>query len=122
MYQTFLKQNWTNSVVQINGKTYQGNNVVMNNGTIIIDGITVEGDFNGSAPIQMSGDIHSLRTDGSATVDGNVQGNVNAGGSLKCGNIEGSANAGGSLKCGDIQGSAMAGGSLKCNKAGTVNV
>jgi len=102
-------------MVQINGKTYSGNNVVMNNGTIIIDGVQVDGDFSGSAPIQMSGDIESLSTDGSATVNGNVDGNVNAGGSVKCGNVSGSANAGGSVKCGDIKGSAMAGGSVKCS-------
>jgi len=51
-------------------------------------------------------------------VEGDVQGNAGAGGSLTCGDVGGDANAGGSLTCGDIGKNANAGGGLGCGDIG----
>lgn len=44
-----------------------------------------------------------------------VQGNVNAGGTVNCDEVQGSINAGGNVNCDDVQGSVRAGGNVTCD-------
>ena len=51
----------------------------------------------------------------SATVNGDVKGNVKAVGSVTCNNVEGSVDAGGSITCNNVNSNADAGGSMTIN-------
>lgn len=84
----------------------RGNNVIVNGSQVVSD---VDGD------VIIEGNIHDLSTNRSAKIRGDVTGDVDAGGSVKCGNIGGSCKASGSVKCSDIGGNASAGGSVKAS-------
>lgn len=53
---------------------------------------------------------------GNANVEGNINGSVDAGGSIDCKEIYGSVDAGGSIDCQEINGCADAGGSIDCQE------
>jgi transcriptional regulator with XRE-family HTH domain len=75
----------------------------------------------GSADIQ--GDINGNVNAGDCVNCGNVGGSANAGDSLNCGNIGGGVNAGDSINCGNISGAVSAGDSIRCgNISGGVSV
>jgi hypothetical protein len=99
--------------VTINGKTYQGKNIVVNNNVVTIDGkrVDAEPDDKQILHVKVEGDLHNLDTDGSASC-GNVTGYVDAGGSVNCGNVGRYVDAGGSVNCGSVGGNIDAGGSV----------
>ena len=86
----------------------------MRNGTICVNGTTITTIQNGTHHIEWKGDLASLTTDESVTC-GNVQGDVQCGGSLRCEDVGGSVNAGGSVRSGTVGGSVNAGGSVRVN-------
>ena len=98
--------------VTINGVTYEGNNVSMINNRIIIDGKEVGETERAQTQIVINGNIGNLETDKSVTVNGEITGNVTAGGSVNCDDIGGDVRAGGSVNCDDIGGDVRAGGSV----------
>lgn len=102
--------------IQINGKTYVGNNIQISNNKVIIDGVVQESGASGVVEVNVTGDIGSLKVTGSATVNGNVKGSVDAGGSVKCGNVSGDVDAGGSVNCGSVGGDVDAGGSIRMTR------
>lgn len=108
--------------VTINGKTYSGNSVVVTNDTVIIDGKVQRGEVSGVVQVVVSGDIGYLKSNASVTVNGNVSGNIDAGGSVQCLNIDGNVDAGGSVSCKNVGGGVDAGGSVSMsgNKCGVV--
>lgn len=55
------------------------------------------GDLKGTVNIKFEGELASLKCQGSATINGDIKGNVDVGGSLKCGNIDGDVDAGDSV-------------------------
>ncbi len=65
--------------------------------------------------ILLTGDLKSIKSDFSVSIDGNVLGDVAAGGSVTCDSIEGNATAGGSLSCDSVDGDVAAGGSVTCD-------
>ncbi|MBQ8826326.1 MAG: helix-turn-helix domain-containing protein [Oscillospiraceae bacterium] len=100
---------------------YRGNKLLRKdeydpNKAILIDVSTVCG-------CAKTGDIAlNVEIWGSAKIDGDVQGNVNAGGSVKCDGINGSVNSGGSINCCGIVGNVNSGGSVNCDGViGNVN-
>lgn len=103
------------NTIIINGTKIQttGNNITMINGSVFVDGKAIQTNLTGNVTIEFIGDLASLKTDGSATVNGNVKGDVDCGGSCNCGNISGSVDAGGSVTCGNVEGDVDAGGSIK---------
>ena len=77
--------------IQINGNSYNGNNIVVNNGRIIIDGKDVTPDQK-VIDIVVHGDINSLKVDScqKCNVNGDVHGDVSSmSGDIE---IQGSAN------------------------------
>lgn len=100
-------------MVTINGKSYSGKNVTINNGNILIDGKPVGNDV--STPdiyITIQGSIDSLQVDscnslkvkgdcgtvkssaGDITISGNVSGDVNTtSGDVRCGYVSGSVSS-----------------------------
>lgn len=102
--------------MRINGKTYTGNNIQITNDSIIIDGVLQESNVSGIVKVEVTGDIGSLKVSGSATVHGNVLGDVDAGGSVTCEDVSGDVDAGGSVRCGSVGGDVDAGGSIKMTR------
>lgn len=102
----------------INGKefTVSGSNISVINGKVFVDGKLIEEGLTDNVTISFVGDLASLSTNGSATIHGNVNGNVDVGGSVTCGNISGSLNSGGSVACLEVGGNINAGGSVKVSK------
>lgn len=77
-------------------------------------------------PIKLAMNNDSDRLDiriwGSAEIDGDVSGSVNAGDGIQCGNVGGSVNAGDGVVCGNAGGSVNAGDGVICgNVGGCVN-
>ena len=106
-----------NSLI-INGKKIPctGNNIVIRNNTVVVDGKIVKEHLNKSINIVVNGDVSHLDCDGSVEVHGN-SGDIDCGGSCTVsGNVNGNIDAGGSIVCGDVSGSIDAGGSVRCNK------
>lgn len=122
--------------ISINGVNYEveGNNITMKNNKLYVDGVlvnTIE-KLQGDVKIIFEGDLANLKTDGAATVNGNVKGYVDsggsanisgsvgsyvdAGGSVNCGSVNGKVDAGGSVTCGSVAGKVDAGGSIRMNK------
>jgi len=106
------------NTIIINGVKIQtkGSNISVNNDCIYVDGVSVKSGLSGNVQIEFIGDLASLRTDGSATVRGNVRGDVDSGGSCTCGDVSGSVDAGGSVTCGNVGGDVDAGGSIKMRR------
>lgn len=100
--------------ITINGKTYYGNNIIMTNGKIIIDGKPIEDGLSGVVELKVEGDLVSLHSDCSVTVNGDVKGNVSAGTSVNCKNVDGNVQAGSSVNCGNVGGNVKAGNSVTC--------
>jgi hypothetical protein len=102
------------SRITIGGRSFSGNSVVIRDNLIIIDGIVQEtGNLSGIVQVEVTGDLASLESEVSVTVNGSVHGSVLAGGSVHCGDVSGSVNAGGSIHCGKVSGNTVAGGSIK---------
>lgn len=104
-----------NNNIIINGVRIQANgkNIRVQNNSVYVDGKLVEEGLTGTVEIRFEGDLASLKTDGSAKINGNVEGYVDTGGSCKCGDVGGYVDAGGSVTCGKVDGDVHAGGSIK---------
>jgi len=109
------------NTIIINGKSIcvSGNNVSVVNGTIIVDGKVIEEGLSGIVEVKFEGDLAKLDVKhGSATINGNVQGSVDAGGNVVCGNVGNSVDAGGNVTCRDVKHSVDAGGNVTCGDVG----
>jgi len=102
-------------MIVINGKHYSGLSVSIINDSIFIDGKKVDSTKENILEIKVIGDLAKLTTDKSVTVNGNIKGDVEVGGSITCGDVDGNINVGGSITCDDINGSVNAGGSVSCD-------
>lgn len=102
------------SLIKINRLTLWGKSISISGRKVYVDGDLTGGEIKGDTlHIVVEGDVASLSCDGSATIRGDVKGNVRAGGSVNCGDIGGNADAGGSIKADSLKGNAKAGGSIK---------
>jgi hypothetical protein len=109
--------------ITINGVTIEtdGSSIhVTSNGNVSVGGVVVMGGLSGTINVQFEGDLASLTCQGSATVNGSVQRDVDAGGSITVGgNVGGDVDAGGSITvAGNVSGDADAGGSIRCGSMG----
>lgn len=104
------------AIIKVNGKTIRvnGSNISIRNDVVMADGKVVsDGEVSGVVEIQVEGDLVTLDTDCSATVNGEVHGNVSAGNSVHAGDVKGSVRAGNSVHCGSVGGDIHAGNSVK---------
>ncbi len=99
--------------ITIDGRTFAGNSVSIINGVVTVDGVQQDGTLTGEVRLKIEGTLDSLTTDASVDMTGRINGNVEAGGSVRCDDVGGSINAGGSIRCDDVGGSINAGGSVK---------
>jgi len=68
--------------------------------------------------LQVEGNIQGNAEAGGYISCGNVDGNTEAGGYVRCGNVGGGAEAGGYITCGNVDGNAQAGGYITCGDVG----
>lgn len=90
----------------------KGNNIVISNGDIIVNGNHVYKSDCETIKLEINGDPVNVQSDGSVNVTGSIKGNARVSGSLKCGDIGGNVNVSGSVHCGNISGSCSACGSV----------
>lgn len=60
----------------------------------------------------------NIRSDFAVSVEGDVEGNIEAGGSVTCDAVGGSIKAGGGVSCDDVKGDVNAGGVVTCDNVG----
>lgn len=104
--------------VIINGEVIKtkGSNISVVDDKVLVDGEIVKGGLKGTVDIRFKGDLASLYTNANATILGDVNGDVDAGGNVECGDVGGDVDTGGSVKCNDIKGDVDAGGSVKMKR------
>lgn len=110
--------NGVNTII-VNGTRIQtnGSNITVNGNSIYVDGTMVSTNLVGTVDVKFEGNLVTLKTDGSATIYGDIKGNADIGGSLNyCNDIGGSVDAGGSVRCGNVGGDIDAGGSVTIKK------
>ena len=104
--------------IRINGNEItfaDGANISICNGSVQING-SFAGNYDSNTPkIEVHGNVGELDCKGSATINGDVKGHVDAGGSVHCGNVGSYVDAGGSVHCGTVSGRINAGGSVTVN-------
>lgn len=109
--------------IKVNGESFQiqsggRNNIQIRNNRVWVDGKDVTGKDIGSAcKIEWEGPLASLIVEGDVAC-GDVQGDVDAGGSVQCKDVGGFVDAGGSINCGNVKGNVDAGGSIICGNVG----
>lgn len=83
--------------------------------------VTVEGEVQGS--VEAGGDVDCAGVGGDVKASGDVDcesvlGHVNAGGDVDCSGVEGNVQAGGDVNCGSVGGDVKAGGDVDCDDVG----
>lgn len=112
------------TTITINGKTvFDGEasgGVSIINGKLFIDDTEVSTDQQlNSVKVEIHGNTGPVSVkQGSVTVNGDVYGYVDSGGSASCNDIAGNVDCGGSVNARDVQGSIDCGGSVNCGKVG----
>jgi len=104
-----------NSKVVINEKTYTGDSIIANNNEVIVDGVRQNGIDDRKIEVQILCNVDKIISDESIYINGNVEGNVEAGTSVNCDDIKGNVEAGTSINCDNIYGDASAGTSINCD-------
>jgi hypothetical protein len=96
-------QIFSKNKITINGKTYDvsGNNIVVKNDTVYVDGVIVQSGLSGIVKIEFTGDLANLDCT-TAEIAGNVQGDVDCT-TIKCGDIGGDVDCT-TINCRDISG------------------
>lgn len=87
--------------IQINGQTFVGNNIVVKNGKVIIDGKEAVDTGSAEVKVEVTGNVDRLECN-TCTITGDVTGDVDAN-TVNCGNIEGDVDAN-TINCGNIGG------------------
>lgn len=102
------------NTIIINGVKIQtdGKSISIQGDKVFVDGKVVKDGLSGIVKVEFKGDLASLQSDSSVVVHGNVQGDVDAGGSIECGDVGGSVDAGGSVRSSKVGGNIDAGGSV----------
>lgn len=99
-----------------NGVEYKGRNISIFDNQVVVDGKVIDDNPSRIVEIKVDGDIGSLRTSATTIIAGNVNGDVDAGNSVKIrGNVTGDVDAGNSVQCHDVYGDIDAGNSVYCN-------
>lgn len=110
------------TVITVNGKRYEvegkNSSIIVKNNRVFVNGKELD-DFSESktktVEIKVEGDVGKLEVhDGNATINGNVEGDADAGGDMSCKEVKGKVMAGGDVKCGNVGGSVQVGGDVKC--------
>ena len=113
-------------IIQCRGRTWLRSDTYDPNVFIPLDATVLPPDLQWNAQIwgsaHIQGDVGGCVDAGNSINCGNVGGNVDAGNGVSCGNVGGYVNAGNGVSCGNIGGNADAGNSVSCgNISGSVD-
>lgn len=100
--------------VIIDGKRYEGNNLSIVNGVMLIDGKPANPEDEGNTVNIVLEGVTEVYSDQSVTVKGAVSGNVNAGHNVNASNVYGSVMAGSNVNCREVGGNVNAEGNVNC--------
>lgn len=116
MLKNFFKSTGSTNTIVINGKshTVSGNNIQIGNGTIMVNGVVIEGELSGIVEVKFEGDLANVTSSSSISVSGSILGNADAGSHISCNDVGGDADAGSHISCRDIRGKADAGSHISC--------
>lgn len=90
------------STININGKTFTGNNITVTNGKVIIDGKEATDHGSGAnITVEVHGDLQKLNCT-TAIIHGNVNGDVDAN-TVNCKDVTGDVDAN-TVNCGNVGG------------------
>lgn len=106
------------NTIIVNGMKIQtnGKNISINNDVIKVNGKVIMSDLSGQVDIRFEGDLANLECDGNVTVNGIVNGDINAGGNISCGAVGRDADAGGNIICGNVGRDIDAGGNISMKR------
>ena len=90
--------------ITINGKTIvsSGDTIIVRNGKVISDGVTIQDNLYGDVEITIDGDVKNIDTVGNVTVNGNVTGDIDTTGNV--------------IVSGDVNGDVDCMGNIRINK------
>jgi len=96
--------NKSRNTITINGESFEanGNNIVVKNNKVIVNGKTIKDGLKGIVKIEFTGDLASLDCE-TATIDGNVKGDVDGTTITVAGNVEGDVDCT-TIRCGNVRG------------------
>ena len=96
--------------VTIYGRTFSGRDVVIQNGKVVVDGKTQDGELVGDVSVVVHGDVEILENAGGSVTAQNI-GSINTGsGDVRCGNVSGAIRTGsGDVQCDNVSGSIRTG-------------
>ncbi len=99
-----------NGRVVIDGKEFQGSNVIIQNGKVVVDGKTQDCELVGDVNVVVHGDVQTLENHTGNVTAQNV-GEVSTGsGDVRCGSVSGSIRTGsGDIFCGKVSGNIRTG-------------
>lgn len=104
--------------IKVNGMELEvpdGANVSINNGVVTINGSTVHNVGGANIVISSQGAKFTLKCDKDVTVDGDVNGGIEAKGNVTCRNVTGGVESEGDVKCGNVTGGIEAKGNVACS-------
>ncbi|ALA13070.1 hypothetical protein TSARBOMBA_231 [Bacillus phage TsarBomba] len=104
-----------NSGININGKSYSGNNIIFKNGQVIVDGVVQDGTLDEKVKIVVESGVERITCSEPVHIEGDVTGNIIAQSSVNCNNVTGNVRAGTSVNCNNVGGNAVSGTSINCN-------
>ena len=104
-----IKMSGNGSVV-IDGKSFSGGDISINNGVVTIDGVNQDGTLSGPINVVVHGDVQLLESRAGNVTAQNV-GEISTGsGDVICSNVNGSVRTGsGDVECGTVSGSVRTG-------------
>jgi hypothetical protein len=109
------------SNIIINGVRYTGNNIVVKDNKVVIDGVETRSYAN-AVTITVEGDVEELHVDccDSLIVNGNVNNLTTQSGDVECRDVTGNLNlTSGDVECGNVGGSIQTvSGDIKCENVG----
>lgn len=98
------------SNVVIDGKSFSGSNISIQNGRVIVDGVVQDGSLTGDINVVVHGNINTLENN-CGNVTAHDVGEISTGsGDVSCQNVSGSIRTGsGDVTCGNVGGSIKTG-------------
>ena len=99
-----------NGNFSINGSTFSGRNIKIENGEVIVDGVKQDLELNREINVVVNGDCDRIENANGDVTAQNVRSITTGNGDVRCGDVSGSVSTGtGDVNCGNVGGSINSG-------------